>query len=482
MVDWQEVWNSPASWAAFSACNAGLTAYHAIEGRSALVGVNSSLTGFGMSMTALKADIIPSRDEAVTGVRSAWHDALGGYFDLRHAEAVEEYVEDVLVEEAHRLPDSTDRADAIDAGAAAVREAFIDAPLDYDLAAMDEVVTGAFDHLAYEARSLERASSISLDTFNDTAPAYTIGKPEAPGKELDPGWVEDLALQELVDYCWLEADSRADKIEFVEDLMAGRDAGLEEWLAEADPLDQSRDYYDRIRDEMTETEAVETAAVEDLITSAMGLAMNKDDAYKETLDEFKHFFHRYDPSVYAEVFDTGNTYTIDLLDDVPEAKTMLKASGSCIRERDTYAEEYMEDDYTLFFGLRKNRKPLGYMRAFVMEDGDDDSFLAVDTMEIDHKHFEENSDVVKACGLAAIQTGIELGHAYVAGTDARIRFGPRQAYSSTERSIDYHKYGPSVQDYVFRTGDPYDEEGYWSNSAYLLVENPLHFTADATTA
>lgn len=102
-----------------------------------------------------------------------------------------------------------------------------------------------------------------------------------------------------------------------------------------------------------------------------------------------------------------------------------------------------------------------------MEDDSGNEFLALDTVEVDHKGFHENKDVVRAAGMAAIQMMYDLEADYLVGADARVKYGLRQAYSNTEKSVWGEKDGDKfVKYYTFQPS------GTHGRSAYTLMENP----------
>lgn len=251
-------------------------------------------------------------------------------------------------------------------------------------------------------------------------------------------------------------------LEYAEQVLKGERSGTEQGVQERFNLQpHSEEALENSED------PVYDAVAEELIQTLYGQAMNKDENYKERVEGFERALKKFNPEPYIEVVDNNHTYSVEHLTDTNEMMVSADASGSCISNRENDFEDYAEDEYSMISAVRKDGETLGYLRNFLMEDEEGREFLAVDTIEIDHKNFEHNKDVVRAAGMASVQMMYDLEADYLVGSDARVKYGVRQAYSNTEKSVRGHKIGErDLRSYSFNTIEDVNK------SAYLLMDNP----------
>jgi len=222
-------------------------------------------------------------------------------------------------------------------------------------------------------------------------------------------------------------------------------------------------------------DVVSEAALKELVLTMHGLAVNKPGEFKERIDAFEGVLERLDSRVYGEILENGHEYSICVEHDAERMieaadATRVDGSGSCIAEegldfsRSKFGE-YASDPFTIWQNVERDGELVGYTRNFLVET-EDKVILAADAFEVPQKDFAEYTDVVKAMGMASIQLGLDLGVDGIVGSDARVKYGPRQAYGSTGTTLQgYEKPGAEVYSYEFATG------GRTNGSAHVLMEN-----------
>ena len=301
-------------------------------------------------------------------------------------------------------------------------------------------------------------SPIEMDELE---PCYTIGR--ADGRELDPEKFMERNVEDFLQFWKQEIGTHSNvDLDYAEQVLRTERSGIKEDV---------RDRFD-LQPHSEETlensdNPIYDAVLEEMVQTLYGQALNRDEGFKEDVEAFERTLKKYDMESYDEIVDNSHSYSVEHLTDEKEMLDAADDSGSCIANSDHYFEEYAEDEFSMISEVTKDGETMGYIRNFVMEDESGDQFLALDTMEIDHKNFHRNEDVVRAAGLASIQMMYDLEADYVVGSDSRVKYGVRQAYSNTEKSVSGEKLGnPNVKSYTF---SPRNTGG---KSAYLLMENP----------
>jgi len=152
---------------------------------------------------------------------------------------------------------------------------------------------------------------------------------------------------------------------------------------------------------------------------------------------------RYNPSVY-DPKNFGITdlqeYEISVCRKKTELGKAVKNSGACLNRNQI--KESIDDEGTVNLVLRKDGETIGYARAFLMVSDKDEPVLAFDNFETGRKDFERHTDSIKAMGLAGIQLGLDSNIKYVVGDDARVKYGPKQAYGNKEKKIQLKQINP----------------------------------------
>lgn len=301
-------------------------------------------------------------------------------------------------------------------------------------------------------------SPIEMDELE---PLYTIGRGD--GRELDPEAFMERNVDDFIRF-WKQEIGSHDNVDldYAEQVLRRERSGIK------------RDVRERFDLQPHSEEALENsddpvydAVVEELVQTLYGQALNKPEGFKEEVEAFERTLKNYDLEPYDEIVDNSHSYAVEHLTDEQEMMDAAEDSGSCIANTSRYFEEYSDDEFSLISEVKKDGETMGYIRNFLMEDENGDEFLAVDTMEIDHKNFNDNRDVVRAAGMASIQMMYDLEADYVVGSDSRVKYGVRQAYGNTEKSVSGEKLGDQhVKSYSF---NPRHNEG---KSAYVLMENP----------
>ncbi|MDY6778352.1 MAG: hypothetical protein SVU32_06800, partial [Candidatus Nanohaloarchaea archaeon] len=197
------------------------------------------------------------------------------------------------------------------------------------------------------------------------------------------------------------------------------------------------------------------ATLHDLIDTMQGLVPAKDDpeAYQDSLETYRRAIENLDISAYS-VLDTDNTYRITTVTDPETLHNNTVMAETCIgfdvsfdylmdSEFGDIFEQQVSDDHTYILQVEKNGQQKGYSRNLLMEDGDGNRFLGIDTTEVDRNDYDPHA--VQALGLAGIHLGRDLGVDYIgmAAADGRAK-EVNSGYSNTSRSIEYEKIGESL--------------------------------------
>jgi hypothetical protein len=301
-------------------------------------------------------------------------------------------------------------------------------------------------------------SAIEMD---DLEPKYTIDR--ADGRELDPEAFMDRNLDDFLEFWKQEIGSHGNvDLGYAEEVLRRERSGIREDVRERFDLQpHSEDKLENSDD------PVYDAVLEEMVQTLYGQALNREEGYKDEVEAFERSLKNYDLEPYREIVDNSHSYSVQHLTGQDEMLEAAEDSGSCITNSDHHFSAYEDDPQSMISEIRKDGESMGYIRNFLMEDEQGNEFLALDTMEIDHKNFRDNEDLVRVAGLASIQMMYDLETDYLVGSDARVRYGVRQAYSNTEKSVTGQKIGTeNVKSYTF---DPRGTDG---QSAYLLMENP----------
>lgn len=169
--------------------------------------------------------------------------------------------------------------------------------------------------------------------------------------------------------------------------------------------------------------------------------------------------------VYDAVLEEDHDYTVSVLDDPQDIREVHDAVDSCIAGDDQRAQEFAEDAYTVVAGIERDGDQRGYLRAFLLEDDEQQPFLGLDALEVpDHQH-ERYSRVIQAGGLALCHIAAEAGVDRVIGRDDRAGYGLRQAFSSTAEEVVFEKRGAEVFSHGFHPATD-------GTTGYRLWEDP----------
>jgi len=153
-------------------------------------------------------------------------------------------------------------------------------------------------------------------------------------------------------------------------------------------------------------------------------------------DVYKRLLSKYNPSIYdPKNFGIGGPpeYLISIGHRKRELKEAVKTADACLTWRQVkYA---IEDEGTINMVLRRDREISGYERMFLMTTREGEPVLAIDNLEVERKNFDKHTDSIKAMALGAIQLGLGCNVKYVVGEDARVKYGPRQAYGNKSKEV-----------------------------------------------
>lgn len=154
------------------------------------------------------------------------------------------------------------------------------------------------------------------------------------------------------------------------------------------------------------------------------------------LDVCKRVMSRYNPSFYdPKSFGIRDPpeYVISVCDKKRELSRAVKIADACLSWKEV--RNSIDDEGTINLVLRKDGEIAGYERIFLMTTKKGEPVLGIDNLEVGRKNFNKHTDSIKAMGLAAIQLGLDCNAKYVIGEDARVKYGPRQAYGNKEKKV-----------------------------------------------
>lgn len=311
------------------------------------------------------------------------------------------------------------------------------------------------------AAALE-AYGLDPGPFEDDPPTYRPGE--------DTGW------QELEDRLYERALAFYERIGDVPDRadFARRqrhDSGLDaaDWIQATDPDPQARALYERL-DEQGQDRLTE-AVMEDIHLELYSQAVEREEGFHTAVNETELLLGRERFEEYAVVEDSEHSYTVSVLAEPDEIRRVHDTVGSCLEEDTDRPVEYADDPYTIVAGIERDGDIQGYLRALLLEDADDRPFLGLDTIEVPHRDHFQHEDVVRAGGLALAHLASETGVDRVVGTDERVGFGLRQAFSNTSEEVVFDKPGESVFTYSF-CSDGGGVTGYrlWENIEGIIAD------------
>lgn len=253
--------------------------------------------------------------------------------------------------------------------------------------------------------------------------------------------------------------------------------------------DQSiQQYWNEIKNlDIEDEEKLKRAALLDINKTLEGLVPNRDTEFEEKVQEFRDILYRFRPEEYGSRLE--GDYTVNNIYGRTKITEVSRMLSTCLTRYESDTEDYVEDNlyseipimydddsFTFLQAIGKDGALVGYTRSFLMKDSEDNYFLGLDTIEVpgvsdgieqeDIKtHFEQYEDIVSAAALGTLKLGADLDVDYVAGRDAKVKFGPRQGFKNTSRNIQYEKVGDPVPYYsVADTVEEVEVERYLADT------------------
>jgi len=174
-------------------------------------------------------------------------------------------------------------------------------------------------------------------------------------------------------------------------------------------------------------------------------AAGKEHAKK--FNDFKTVWERYNPREYdlslRENEKKQFSYRFSITKNPDEWNKAASKASSCLWGDKLLRTFYVANDLgTINLLAYKENEIQGYLRMFLMNrTKEDETVLALDSLEVPHKEFSRHKDLVRAMGLAAVQLGLDANFKYVFGADSRVRYGPRQAFGNKYAEIRLKKLG-----------------------------------------
>ncbi len=164
----------------------------------------------------------------------------------------------------------------------------------------------------------------------------------------------------------------------------------------------------------------------------------------EYLEKLLFVIDKYRPEAYLNEFARApnDNLLVKTLTTVDALEASLVASGSCIKGTDRPdIAKMLNDPGAVFLGGYANGTVMGYARLFLMQTREGEKTVAIDTIELDTKNFEKNRPLLNALAYASISLAKDIGAKYVLGYDARLKYGPSDAFGDTKRKKHLLKVG-----------------------------------------
>lgn len=230
------------------------------------------------------------------------------------------------------------------------------------------------------------------------------------------------------------------------------------------------EYWEELKNrKLPQRELLKRGTVLDIAKTLEGLAHHRDDDFRQQLDRYSDILEKFRPEVYSDHMDEDSEYMIYPVFGRRRMTALSDTVGTCMTRFDSgektvdsnvYSEAplmHQDDPFTFVHAIGREDELRGYVRSYIMEDSDGKNFLAIDTVEVPEmrgmvdeieEDMQGNSDIISAGVLGAMKVGLDLGVDYIAGKDARIKYGPRPGYSNTSKEIAHEKPGEPVPFYA----------------------------------
>lgn len=174
---------------------------------------------------------------------------------------------------------------------------------------------------------------------------------------------------------------------------------------------------------------------------------------QQVYTDFSTVWNRFKPQIYdlsttefrnefRHVFNNGglkSQYRFSVTRDPDLLFRAVKNSGACLNEKGV--KTFVGDKGTVNLCAYHGNNLIGYIRFFLMKANDNKLALALDTLEVGGKEFDNNIDTVRAMGLASIQFGLDANVKYILGGEGRVSCGLRQAFGNRYMKTNLKKLG-----------------------------------------
>ncbi len=207
-------------------------------------------------------------------------------------------------------------------------------------------------------------------------------------------------------------------------------------------------------------------AVNELIRILESAGKEHERVYHNFRIVWKRFNPReFDLPVHFSKKDLHSSYRFSLTSDAKKLSRAIKRSGSCLSDME--AKTIADEVGTLNLIISYGSKTAGYARLFMAETDKNESALLIDTIEVNHKDFDNAIDTIKATGLAVIQLGLDMNVKYVLGDEGRVRY-IRRGFGNKQVKTKLIKLGsnPSTN-----CGFYVDANSFDSTECYVLMRN-----------
>ncbi|MFH1637107.1 MAG: hypothetical protein ABIB71_01650 [Candidatus Woesearchaeota archaeon] len=301
----------------------------------------------------------------------------------------------------------------------------------------------------------------------DRQPSYVWNMEKEGGIVLDPFRIKGECINDYLDYCDSKAKKEKDrkKVNLAREVFSKKGViCLEDYIRYL-----SKNTREKVLKGFSGNFSVdkedEIKVLEEIVLEEMGIMLqskeicNKGRALQLVLEKWK-------PEAYLSGLK-DNRYEISVSKSPKKVGKAIDKSESCIACSDD--QDYISmvsDPATVFLVGKQNNRLKGYARLFLMKDNNNESVLAIDTIEPPGKEFKRYTGLVNIMALAAVQLGLEIGVKYVYGKDPRINAGSKEGFGKTRKNVKLKKLGVISEEITY-----FEFGAEFEGKAYLLMQN-----------
>lgn len=299
---------------------------------------------------------------------------------------------------------------------------------------------------------------------------YIFNKKNSKGKELDPYKIKNDFYNDF--YAFFSTidlnDRQKKKIELFKKVVIDKsEINLETEINCLTKANKDKIMNLKEKKELNQ-ESLEKVLGDELLKVLESKGNEKHDDYTK----YRKMFTRYRPSVYDKKtfkLEEIPEYKLYYTRDIKKLQKAAEAAESCLTEEDI--KSHVQDPGIIYLVLEKDGKVSGYERFMLTFTHKLEPVLAIDTMEIGNKDWENNKDALKVMGLVAAQFCLDLNAKYaIINDDGRVKYGPKQAFGNQEMKVKLKKFGKNYE-YCYGFYNLSNEEFQEYSGVYVLMQN-----------